>query len=76
MEGDVDVLSHLQTIATLMIGIAIKCTVHTHLERTKRMNIKSFIAQMVDSMNALLRHHLTLEIVETLWHPYGTRKSA
>ena len=65
----------LQTIATLMSGFAQKCTVHTHLERTKRMNIKSFIAQMVDAMNALLRHHLTLEIVETLGHPYGTRKN-
>ena len=59
-----------------MIGFATKCTVHTHLERTKRMNIKSFIAQMVDPMNALLRHLLTLAIAETLGLPYGTRKNA
>ena len=31
---------------------------------------------MVDAMNELLRHHLTLEIVETLGHPYGTRTNA
>ena len=66
----------LQTIVTLMTGFAKKCTVHTHLERTKRMNIKSFIAQMVDPMNALLRHLLTLEIAETLGLPYGMRKNA
>ena len=40
------------------------------------MNITSIVAQMVDAMNVLLRHHLNLEIVEPLWHPYGMRKNA
>ena len=40
------------------------------------MNFTSIIAQVVDAMNVLLRHHLTLEIGEPLWHPYGTRKNA
>ena len=66
----------LQTIATLMTGIAIKCTVNTHLERAKRMNIKSIIAQTVDAMNSLLPLHLIFEIIKPLWHPYGMRKNA
>ena len=75
-DGDVNVLFHLQIIVTLMIDIAIKSTVRTHFERSKRMNITSIITQTVNAMNALLPLHLTLEFVKPLWHPYGMRKNA
>ena len=67
---------HHHNNAIVMDVMNLDKNVNTHLERTKRMNIKSFIAQMVDAMNALLRHHLTLEIAETLGLPYGMRKNA
>ena len=66
----------IMTMRTTTNNLLLNTSIFIVMSAKIVMNITSIIAQMVDAMNALLRHHLTLEIAETLGLPYGMRKNA